>query len=94
MFCCGFTKDQDVIQEHSHKVIQHVHEYIIHQLLESGRTVGQSKWHDSILVGSIPSPECSVFLRVRMHADVVEALPDVQLCEHFCLGDVSHNLIN
>ena len=94
MFYCRFTKDQDVIREHSHKVIQHVHEYIIHQLLESGQTISQSKWHDSISVGFIPSLEYSVFLRVRMHVDAVEALPNIQLCEHFYLGDASHNLIN
>jgi hypothetical protein len=55
-----FGLNQDVINEHHHKLNQVLHKNFVHQIYEVGRCIGQSKRHDGVLIVSIPSSECSL----------------------------------
>src|SRR3954462_15520219 len=41
---------QDIIKINHDKLVEVFHEYIIHQSGEGGRSIGQAKGHDSVLV--------------------------------------------
>jgi hypothetical protein len=49
--------DQDIINEYHDKLIQLQHEYGVHQVQEMCRNIGESKWHNQILIQPIPGGE-------------------------------------
>lgn len=94
MFCFICAIDAEAIHKCRDVLIQHVHEDIIYQPLESCRFIGQSKRHHLVLVLPVSSPERGVFLRVRVHSDAMEALPDVQLGEYLHMGNSFQDFVN
>src|ERR1041385_6212906 len=45
--------DQDIIYEYHNKLVQKLHEYLVHHTHEVCRGIGQTKRHDCILIKSI-----------------------------------------
>jgi hypothetical protein len=52
--------DQDVINEDHDKLVKLRHEYGVHQVHETCRSIGESKQHNQILVQPVPSGEGSL----------------------------------
>jgi hypothetical protein len=60
MFCMlflGLGIYQDVVNEHHHKLVKELHEYLIHDIHEIGRGIGQAKGHYGELKQAIASGE-------------------------------------
>jgi hypothetical protein len=54
-FCLGVN--QNVIDENHKKLIQVLHEHLIHEIHEIGRGIRKSEGHHGILIESIPGLE-------------------------------------
>ena len=50
--------DEDVIKVDGDINVEEVAEDVVHESLESGRSIGQSERHNKPFEGSITSPEC------------------------------------
>jgi hypothetical protein len=57
MLFLGLGMDQDVINEHHHKFVKELHEYLIHEIHEIGMGIGQAKGHYGVLKQPIASGE-------------------------------------
>ena len=56
-----FTIDENIIKEDQHEVLQVGTKYFIHQCLEHGRGICESKWHDQKFIMAIVFVEiCSM----------------------------------
>jgi hypothetical protein len=51
-FCLGVN--QNVVNENHNKLIQLLHEHLIHEIHEIGGGIHKSKGHNGILIESIP----------------------------------------
>lgn len=47
LWCAGV--DEDVIQIHKDKPVDHVSEHVVHKILENSRCISEAEWHDQIL---------------------------------------------
>ena len=56
-FFFGVGVDEYVIEVHQYTNIEQVAKDVIHEVLESGRCVGESKRHNAPFEGAIASPE-------------------------------------
>jgi hypothetical protein len=63
--------DQDVINEYHDKLVQLRHEYRVHQVHEMGRSIGESKRHNQILIQPIPSGDDSLRNVFQVDLDLV-----------------------
>jgi hypothetical protein len=50
MHLLGLGENQDIINENDNELIKISHEYMVHKLHESGRSIGQPKRHDRVLI--------------------------------------------
>jgi hypothetical protein len=60
MYCMlflGLGIDQDVVNEHHHKFVKELHEYLIHEIHEIVRGIGQAKGHYGVLEQAVASGE-------------------------------------
>ena len=53
MLLFGLGVDENVVDEHNDKLVQKVHEDLIHEIHEISGGIGQSKRHDVVLIQPI-----------------------------------------
>jgi hypothetical protein len=58
MFFFYLGVNKNVIDENHNKLIQVLHEYLIHEIHEIGKGIHKSEGHHGILIESIPDVEC------------------------------------
>jgi hypothetical protein len=78
--------DQDVINEDHDKLVQLRHEHIVHQVHEMCRSIGESKWHNKILVQPIPDREGSLRDIFWMNLDLMITWMEIDLGKDSCTG--------
>ena len=61
--------DEDVVKVNGNINVEEVTEDVIHESLESGRSIGQSERHNKPFKGSIASPECRLPFVTFRNAD-------------------------
>ena len=52
-----FGVDKNVVDEHNNKLVQTLHEHLIHEIHEIGRSIRQTKTHHGVLVQSVTGGE-------------------------------------
>jgi hypothetical protein len=57
MILFGLRVNQNVVNEDNHKLVQIIHENLVHEIHKISRGVGQSKRHHGILIMTIPCPK-------------------------------------
>jgi hypothetical protein len=57
MLFFGLGVYQDVIDEHHYKLVEDLHEYLIHEVHEIGRGIGQAEGHYGVLKQAVMSSE-------------------------------------
>ena len=60
MFVLAFGINEDVINEHHHKLVQEVHKHLVHHIYKECRSVGEAEGHNSVFVETVPSSECGL----------------------------------
>ena len=77
--------DEDVIEVHDDGDIEKIRGDAIHEPLEHGRHIGETKGHHTPLEGAIVSAEGSLPLIVFSYADEVVCMAEVDLSVDACL---------
>ena len=81
MLSPGFTIDEDIIKEDQNEFSQVGPKYFIHQCLEHGRGICESKWHDQKFIMAIVFVEiCSMDI-ICMDPNLVIPRTKIQLGE-------------
>jgi hypothetical protein len=78
--------DQDVVNEDHDKLVQLRHEYGVHQVHKMCRSIGESKWHNQILIQPVPGGEGSLRNIFRMDLDLVITRTKINLGKYFITG--------
>ena len=74
--------DNDVIDEYNHKLLQKLHEYLIHEIHEIGWSIRQTKTHYGVLIQSVTGGE-SGLRNIRLSdSELVITGPKVDLGEY------------
>jgi hypothetical protein len=63
--------DQDAVNEDHDKLVHLRHKYGVHQVHEMCRNIGESKWHNQIVIQPIPVGEGSLMDVFRMDLDLM-----------------------
>ena len=94
MLSPGFTIDEDIIKEDQNEVSQVGMEYFIHQGLECGRRIYESKWYDQKFIVTIMCAE--IFFRdiILVNPNLVIPRMKIQLGEKMSTMELIQNLIN
>ncbi len=78
--------DENVIDEHDHKLVQKLHEHLIHEVHEIGGSIRQTERHHGVLIQSVTSGE-SGLRNIRLsNSKLVITGPKVDLGEY--LGSI------
>src|SRR6516165_8189134 len=79
VFLAGPAEDEDVIEIDDSKVVQEVAQDVVHEVLEGGGSVGETKRHDVVLVVAIARTKRGLPLVTLRDANEVVAGTEVQL---------------
>src|SRR3954470_17685664 len=86
--------DQNIINEHNHKMIQIIVENPIHILHEYTRCISHTKRHNRILIMTIPRPKSSLLNILRLHTNLMIPRPQINLAKHTSSNQLIHQIIN
>ena len=89
-----FTIDEDIIKEDQNEVSQVGPKYFIHQCLERGRSICESKWHDQKFIMAIMCAKNCFRDIIRMDPNLVIPRTKIQLGEKMSTMELIHKLIN
>jgi hypothetical protein len=78
MLLSRFAEDAAIVKENHHKLVQVRLQDIVHQLHKSRRGASETKGEDFKGIETIPSPEGSSILTVRVYLHLVITTPEVQ----------------
>jgi hypothetical protein len=78
--------DQDVVNEDNDKLVQLRHEYRVHQVHEMCRNIGESKWHNKILIQPVPGGETGLRNIFWADLDLMITRMKIDLGKDFCTG--------
>ena len=94
MLSPSFTIDEDIIKEDQNKVSQVGLKYFIHQFLECGRGICETKWHEKKFIMAIMCAES--YFRDIIHMDLNLVIPrtKIQLGEKMSTMELIQKLIN
>jgi hypothetical protein len=84
--------DQDVINEDHIKLVQLQYEYIVHQVHEIYRSIGESKRHNQILIQPIPTGEESLRNVFQMDLDLMVTRMEIDLQKDIRIGKLIKNV--
>ena len=79
MFVLAFGVNEDVINEHHHKLVQEIHKHLIHHMHEEGRGVGETKGHNYIFVKTVSSGERGLRNIFLLNLEFVISRPQINL---------------
>jgi hypothetical protein len=68
-----FGIDENIVQIYDDEDVSHVAEYVVHEVLESGGSVGHSEWHYQVFERSVTSSESGFPFMTFSYAHVVVA---------------------
>jgi hypothetical protein len=60
MFCVlfrGLGIDQDIVNEYQHKLVEELHEHLVHEIHEVGWGIGHAKGHNGVLKQTVSCDE-------------------------------------
>jgi hypothetical protein len=73
VFLTGPAEDEDVIEIDDGEIVQEVAKDVVHEILEGGGSVGETEWHDVVLVVAIARTKGGLPLVTFCNADEVVA---------------------
>jgi DNA-directed RNA polymerase subunit F len=84
MLLIGLGLDKDIIKIDYHKLVEVLHENVVHQPRESGRSISEAKGHDGVFVETITSFEGCLGYILLADFDLVITTSQIHLREHSC----------
>jgi hypothetical protein len=79
----GLGIDQDVVDKYHHKLVKELHEYLIYEIHEIGRGIGQTKGHDGVLEQAVASGEGGLGNVGLSDLQLMISSAEINLGEHF-----------
>lgn len=94
MLLIGFGLDKDIIEIDYHKLVEILHENVVHQTRESGRSICEAKRHDGVFVEAITSFEGCLGYVLFADFDLVITASQIHLREHSCTRKLIKELVD
>jgi hypothetical protein len=76
--------DQDIVNEDHDKLVQLRHEYGVYQVHDMCRSIGESKWHNQILIQPVPDRESGFSNIFRADLDLMITRTEIDFGKDSC----------
>src|ERR1051325_4647162 len=86
--------NQNIINEHNHKLIQILMKNPIHIFHKHTRSISHTKRHYKILIVTIPCPKSSLLNILSFHTNLMITIPQINLTENKSTNQLIHQIIN